>query len=45
MEALSTDRSLKCALEQEALVKVGILDFDATVDCKFQDNNSKSILI
>ena len=42
MKARSPNRSPKCALKLEALVELGILDFDATVDCKCQEQNSIS---
>ena len=41
VEARSANRP-KCASKLEALVEVGILDFDANVDCKCQEHNSIS---
>ena len=39
VEAQSANRQ-KCQSKLEALIKVGILDYDATVDCKCQEHNS-----
>ena len=33
----------KCALKLEALIEVGILDFNSTVDCKCREHNLDSI--
>ena len=42
VEAWSANRRPKCVSKQEALVEVGILDVDPTVDCKCQEHNSIS---